>query len=751
MITVNRTALEPITLSLEGMTCSSCVATIERTLNAIPGVSATVNFASETAHVMAPAEMDSKVLISAIKSAGYSAQEIADNGQIALHSKKSAWALVFSALFTAPVLAISMTMRWHPAIDRWILAQLDTLNLNHPKYSPTAWLLIALSAPVVLLIAWPIHRAGIRNIKHPTMDTLITLGSLTAFGWSIYANISGKGEVYAEVSATIILFVIAGRFLESRAKRRASSALSALLALGSKEVSVRRDGAIIKIPIDQLAVGDEFFTKPGERIATDGIVLSGMSSVDNSLLTGESRPIDIDRGDYVIGSSLNRNGRLIIRATRVGSDTELARITAMVVSAQGTKAPIQRLADRISAIFVPVVTLLSLATFLGWHFTGHSLTDSITSAIAVLVIACPCALGLATPVALLVASGRGAQRGIIIREPRVLEIARKIDTVLLDKTGTLTHGQMSLLRSLVLPSAGKLLGATYSPYLNESDILSTAYSIENESDHPVAAAIAESIRVKGIEARAVTHFESTPGSGSAGRVELGSLSPAVLIGSPIAVAHSTVPFDPELQRAIDDAEGEGLTVSVLAWEGVALAVFAVGDEIKADARETVADLKSHGIDPWLLTGDNSRVALAVAEQVGIDHDHVVAGALPLDKVEQVKKLQEQGRRVLMIGDGVNDAAALATADLSIAMGTGTDTAIATSDIVLMRRDLGSIIDALTLSTKTLHIIRTNLGWAFLYNIIGIPVAAMGALRPIYAAGAMALSSLFVVTNSLRIK
>lgn len=740
-----------MTLRLEGMTCSSCVATVERTLNAIPGVSASVNFASETAHIMAPAEMDPKELIKAVKSVGYSAQEIADGGQIALHSKKSAWALISAALFTIPILAISMTMSWHPAIDRFILARLDTFHLAYPKHSPTSWLVIALSAPVVLIIAWPIHRAGIRNFRHPTMDTLITLGSLTAFGWSIYANISGVGDVYAEVSATIILFVIAGRFLESRAKRRASSALSALLALGSKEVSVRRNDKIVRIPIEQLIVGDEFLAKPGERIATDGVVVSGMSSVDNSLLTGESKPIDIDPGDFVIGSSLNRNGRLVIRATRVGSDTELARITSMVVSAQGTKAPIQRLADQISAVFVPVVTLLAIGTFFAWRLTDHSLTDSISSAIAVLVIACPCALGLATPVALLVASGRGAQRGIVIREPRVLEIAQKIDAVILDKTGTLTSGQMSVLWSVVVPTAGKPLGPKFAPYLNESEILSTAYSIENESDHPVASAIADSIRVKGIESRPVTSFESTPGSGSAGRVTLGSLSPAVIIGSPQAVAFSSIPFDPEIQLAIDDAEEDGLTVSVLAWDGVALAVFAVGDEIKPDALRTVFNLKEHGIDPWLVTGDNERVAMSVAEKVGIDRDHVIFSALPQDKVEHVKELQTQGRCVLMVGDGVNDAAALVTSDLSIAMGTGTDTAIATSDIVVMRRDLGIIIDALNLSAKTLRVIRGNLGWAFLYNVIGIPIAAFGALKPIYAAGAMAFSSLFVVTNSLRIK
>lgn len=750
-VPVLKTALEPITLSVGGMTCSSCVATIERTLNAIPGVSATVNFASETAHVMAPAEMSSKQLIGAIKSAGYSASEVADPSQVALHSKKSATALFFALLFTAPVLAVSMTMSWHPAIDRWIIKQLDLFNILHPKYSPTAWLVIGLSAPVVLIVAWPIYRAGIRNVLHPTMDTLITLGSLTAFGWSIYANATGNGEVYAEVSATIITFVVAGRFLESRAKRRASSALSTLLALGSKEVTVIREGELVQIPIDHLDVGDHFVAKPGERIATDGVVISGESAVDNSLLTGESKPIDVNPGALVIGSSLNKNGRLEIRATRVGSDTELARITAMVVSAQGTKAPIQRLADRISAIFVPVVTLLAIGTFLGWHYTGHNLTQSISSAIAVLVIACPCALGLATPVALLVASGRGAQRGIVIREPRVLEVARKIDSVILDKTGTLTNGTMSLSNAAVVISAGDALGPDFKELLTAETILSSALSIELQSDHPVATSIATYISAKGIAPTAVTEFSSTPGSGSAGRVNLGAKSPVVLIGSPVAVAHATTPFHQELTHEIFVAQEKGLTVSVLAWDGVALAMFAVGDEIKVDAKKTIVELREHGIDPWLVTGDSSQVAISVAKEVGISADHVISGALPKDKVEKVKALQAKGHRVLMIGDGVNDAAALASADLSIAMGTGTDTAIATADIVVMRRDLGSVVDALNLSSKTLKIIRGNLAWAFLYNVIGIPVAAMGALRPMYAAGAMAFSSLFVVTNSLRIK
>ncbi|CAB4662564.1 unannotated protein [freshwater metagenome] len=746
-----KVALEPSTYSLEGMTCSACVSAIERTLNALPGVSATVNFATETAHVMAPAEMSSKIIVNAVKSAGYSATPIADMSQVALHSKKSATALFFSLMFTIPVLAISMNMHWHHAIDRWILNQLDNFQILHPTYSPTAWLVIGLSAPVVLVIAWPIHRAAIRNIAHPTMDTLITLGSLSAFGWSIYANITGNGDVYSEVAATVVTFVIAGRFLESRAKRRASSALSTLLALGSKEVTVLRNGESVLIPIDHLMVGDEFIAKPGERIATDGIVTSGTSAVDNSLLTGESMPIDVAIGSSVIGSSLNKNGRITIRATRIGSDTELARITSMVVSAQGTKAPIQRLADKIAAVFVPIVTLIAIGTYFGWRFTDHSLTQSISSAIAVLVIACPCALGLATPVALLVASGRGAQRGIVIRQPRVLEVARKIDSVVLDKTGTLTNGTMSLLRSLVLPEAGRVLGSGYSELLKEATILSSALSIESQSEHPVAAAIASHVRNQGINPTSVSEFAATPGAGAAGRVNLGTHSPVVVIGSPAAVAHATTPFHPELAAAIEEATRTGLTVSVLAWDGVALAMFAVGDEVKPDAVQTIADFKSRGIDPWLVTGDSVEVALSVAGQVGIAPDHVVASASPQNKVEHVQSLQAKGHRVLMVGDGINDAAALATADLSIAMGTGTDTAMATADITIMKPALSGVIDALKLSTKTLRVIRGNLAWAFLYNVIGLPIAALGQLRPMYAAGAMAFSSLFVVTNSLRIK
>ncbi|CAB4665932.1 MAG: heavy metal translocating P-type ATPase [Actinobacteria bacterium] len=744
-------ALEPTTLRVEGMTCSACVAAIERTLNGINGVTATVNFASETAHIMAPAEMPIKTLISAVKSAGYSASLISDSSQVALHSKKSATSLFFAVLFTIPVLAISMNMHWHHRIEAWIIGQLDLYGVQHPLGSATSWLVIGLSAPVVLIIAIPIHRAAIRNITHPTMDTLITLGSLSAFGWSIYANATALGDVYAEVSATVITFVIAGRFLESRAKKRASSALSTLLALGSKEVAVLRNGETVLIPIDHLEIGDEFVTKPGERIATDGVVTSGTSAVDNSLLTGESIPVDVSTGSQVIGASINRNGRLTIRATRIGSDTELARITAMVVSAQGTKAPIQAMADRIAAVFVPVVTLISIGTFFTWRYLDHSLAESISSAIAVLVIACPCALGLATPVALLVASGRGAQRGIVIRQPRVLEVAKKIDAVVLDKTGTLTGGQMSLLQSIVLPQAGAPLGLRYTDLLLAPTILSTALSIESQSEHPVAVAIVAAIKLQGIKATTVTEFSVAPGSGAAGRVNLGMLSPVVLIGSPVAVAHSTTPFHPELAQWVTDTQSLGLTVSVLAWDGVALAAFAVGDEIKPDAISTIQSFRNSGIEPWLVSGDSVEVALSVAKQVGIDADHVVAGALPQNKVEHVKFLQSQGHRVLMVGDGINDAAALASADLSIAMGTGTDTAIATADITLMRPELSGVIAALNLSTKTMRVIRGNLTWAFAYNLVGIPIAGVGALKPMYAAAAMAFSSFFVVTNSLRIK
>ena len=742
--------LEPVTLSVQGMTCSSCVNSVEKALNKVEGVSATINFATETAHILAPADMSPKDLIKVVEKAGYSATLLVDAQSVTLHSKKSARALFFAFIFAVPAVAISMVMSWHHQIDMWVHQGLDAVGLPHPLYSPTAWVVIALSAPVVLLVAYPIHKAAIRNIMHPTMDNLISMGSLSAFGWSIYANSTGAGDVYTEVAAGVIFFVILGRYLETRAKAKA----------------IVRGGFPLIVPIEQLQIGDEFEVRPGDRIATDGIVVKGESAVDNSMLTGETKPVDVRPGSMVIGASVNHNGRLIVRATRVGSDTELARITAMVISAQGTKAPIQRLADRISAVFVPIVTVLAIGTFAGWYFTGSTLTKSVSIAITVLVIACPCALGLATPVALLVASGRGASRGIVLREPRVLEVARNVDVVVFDKTGTLTEGVMNVQDATISTAAAAVLGRSFADVVTPANILASAQAIEALNNHPVAQAITRHAlanassqlsgvsTVGGASARptfAVTDFSVTPGSGAAGRVSIGALSPVVLIGSPAAVAHSSTEFHAEIKAAVERGQAAGLTVAVMAWDGVAVAVFAVGDQLKSDAAQTVSELRTMGITPWLVTGDSSEVAASVATTVGIDAAHVVSHAMPETKLEIVERMKSEGHTVLMIGDGINDAAALTAADLSMAMGTGTDTAINSADITLMNTGLGSVISALKLSKKTLKIIRLNMGWALVYNVIGIPIAAAGLLSPLYAAAAMAASSVLVVTNSLRIK
>ena len=749
--------LEPVTLSVQGMTCSSCVNSVEKALNKVEGVSATINFATETAHILAPADMNPKDLIKIVEKAGYSATLLVDAQSVTLHSKKSARAFFFAFIFAVPAVAISMIMSWHHQIDMWVHQILDNFGLPHPLYSPTAWVVIALSAPVVLLVAYPIHKAAFRNLMHPTMDNLISMGSLAAFGWSIYANSTGAGDVYTEVAAGVIFFVILGRYLETRAKAKASSALTSLLALGSKEVTIVRGGFPLIVPIEQLQIGDEFEVRPGDRIATDGIVVKGESAVDNSMLTGETKPVDVRPGSAVIGASINHNGRLIVRATRVGSDTELARITAMVISAQGTKAPIQRLADRISAVFVPIVTAGALSTFAVWYITGGDLTQSISIAITVLVIACPCALGLATPVALLVASGRGAARGIVLREPRVLEVARNVDTVLFDKTGTLTEGVMLVQEATISTAAGAVLGRSFAEIVTTQNIVASAGAIESQNSHPIALSITKYALANAGQAApsrptfAVSDFSVTPGAGAAGRVSIGGQSPVVLIGSPAAVAHSSTEFHSEIKSAIERGQAAGLTLAVLAWDGVALAVFAVGDQLKSDAAETVAALRGMGITPWLVTGDSSEVAASVAATVGIDAAHVISHALPETKLEIVERMKSEGHTVLMIGDGINDAAALTAADLSMAMGTGTDTAINSADITLMNTGLGSVISALKLSKKTLKIIRLNMGWALIYNVIGIPIAAAGLLSPLYAAAAMAASSVLVVTNSLRIK
>ena len=754
-IDISNATLVPQTFSVSGMTCSSCVNSVERTLNEIPGVKASVNFASETVHILAPAEVKAEVIIKAIKGAGYSATALDDQSDPALHRKGAARALIFAIIFAVPTIAISMVMSWHDQISINLTTLFTDKNWPlppHASHSFASWLALALTTPLILIVAWPIHRAAIRNFFHPTMDSLISLGSITAYSWSIYATYTNSGDVYTEVAAGVLLFVILGRYLESKAKRNASSALASLLALGEKEVTVLRSGNEIVIPISHLIVGDEFIVRPGSRIASDGVVISGTSTVDNSLITGESLPIEVNPGARVIGSALNHTGRIIVRATRVGSDTEIARITAMVVTAQGSKSPIQALADKIASYFVPAVTSLAIGTYLFWYFSeGKTQNFAISTAITVLVIACPCALGLATPVALLVASGRGALRGVVIRHPRVLEATRHIDVAVFDKTGTLTDGQMVLTEFLAPVSAQKPLGASYQPLLTEKNILSLAMALESQNDHPVAHAITRHAISRSAEKLAVTEMQMTPGAGVAGRVSAYGKNAVIIIGSPESVAHSTTAVDPALLAAIAVAKRDAKSASLMAIDGVAIALFVVGDVIKSDAPATIAALRKRGITPWLLTGDHNDAAIAVAQSVGIAAENIISKALPEEKIEKVRQLQSEGLRVLMVGDGINDAAALAQADLSMAMGTGTDTAIATADITLMRPELMSIVDALDLSRKTLKTIRVNLGWAFAYNTVGIPIAAMGLMSPMYAAGAMALSSLFVVTNSLRIR
>ena len=743
------------TYSVSGMTCSSCVNTIERTLNEIPGVKASVNFASETVHILAPSDVSAEQIIKAIKSAGYTATLLTDQADPALHRKGAARALFFAALFAIPSIAISMVMSWHQPINDWLIELFTQYEIALPPHADhlfASWLVIVLTAPLILFVAFPIHRAAIRNIFHPTMDTLISLGSLSAYTWSIYATYNNVGDVYTEVAAGVLLFVILGRYLESRAKRSASSALATLLALGEKEVSILRNGTEVLIPISHLQVGDEFIVKPGARIATDGIVISGNSSINNSMMTGESTPIEVSPGMNVIGSALNNNGRLIVRATRIGSDTELARITSMVVTAQGSKAPIQALADKIAAIFVPVVTVLAIGTFAYWFYLAEkTLTFSISTAITVLVIACPCALGLATPVALLVASGRGALRGIVIRQPRVLEAFRQIDVAIFDKTGTLTDGVMKVQDAVMPASAHKVLGTSFAQHLTQRNILSSALALESQSDHPLAQAISSYCISRGAQQLPVTELTQTPGIGIAGRVNIEGKSPVVIIGSPESIAHSTVAFDSQIAAAVLDAHAHSRAIAVLAWDGVAIATFAASDSIKADAAQTITELQVRGIESWLVTGDNAESAAVVASSVGIKPENVIAAASPEDKLAKISALQSAGKKVAMIGDGVNDAAALAQSNLSLAIGTGTDTAISTADITLMRPQLMAVIDALNLAKTTLKTIKVNLGWAFAYNAIGIPIAALGFMSPMYAAAAMALSSLLVVTNSLRIR
>ena len=737
-------ALEQIDLSISGMTCSSCVATVERSLNKVPGARATVNLATETAHILVPEGTGSKTLIEAVSKAGYSAKLRTDEMESFSQSRRLGFRVLLSALLTIPVVVFSMWHQLHYRIDEFILQQLENFNLPAPLYSPTGWLVIGLTAPVVLIIAWPIHRAALRNLAHPTMDNLISLGSLSAFGWSIYANSTGAGDIYAEVAASVVTFIVLGRYLESRAKKRAGSTLAHLLSLNPKEVTILRGNEEVRAPIQNLQIGELCVVRPGDRIPTDGVIVEGVSAIDNSLLTGESLPIDVAPGTEVIAGAINKNGRIVIQARRVGNDTELARITKMVLTAQGEKAPIQKLADRISSVFVPIVMLLSIATLATWLALGNPLQDSIRAAVALLVIACPCALGLATPVALLVATGKGASQGIVLRKTSSLEIAPKITTVVFDKTGTLTTGVMKV-QNITIPDLGK-----DSAGVTTHELLMAVHALENESSHPIASAITQHLSQQGIARKKISDFVDTPGQGVAARVTFGDRQMPVLIGTPESIRRATISLHPEIESAISASRLRGNSIALVAVDGIASAVFEVGDSLRSDAAETIAAFHSRQIETWLITGDNEAAAHQIAIEVGIPTKNVIALASPERKISKIKELRSSGEKVLMIGDGINDAAAISEADLSMALGTGTDTAIASADITLLRPQLASAILALNLSKNTLRIVRANLGWAFIYNVIGIPIAALGLLSPMYAGGAMAASSLFVVLNSLRL-
>jgi P-type Cu+ transporter len=726
----------PIELRLEGMTCASCANRIEKKLNKVQGVEATVNYATETAHVSMPASVQIQELIDAVRAAGYSASQVSTEETKKPKRDPLLWRLILALVLSAPVVAMGMVPAWHMALDEPYLRLLNALNAPVPLHHPGTWPLLFMTIPVVLVSGWPIHRAAFAAARHltSTMDTLVSIGVSAALLWSAYSLISGEGYVYLEVAAGVTSFILLGRYLEARAKKRAGSAFQALLHLGAKDVSVLRDGNEERIPIERLMVGDHFLVRPGEKIATDGVIIEGSSAVDLSLLTGESLPIDVAVGDDVVGATINTNGRLVIRATRVGSETELSRIARLVTQAQASKAPIQRLADRISAVFVPIVLVVALATLSYWLWSGVESSRAIGIAISVLIIACPCALGLATPTALLVATGRGAQLGILIRGPEVLESTRRVNTIVLDKTGTVTTGVMSV-QDFTLSNTTR------------SQALEIAGALESQSEHPIARAITAYCRREVDRFPDVEEFQATPGMGVSGRVN----GHAVVIGSPAAIRRAVLELPDEFEASISRAHANGHSIVIAAWDGAARVAMEVGDTAKPESAQAITDLRRLGLDPWLLTGDSKEAAIKIAEVVGINPENIIADVRPEEKVSAVAHLQSQGRVVAMVGDGVNDAAALAASDLGLAMGTGTDAAIKAADLTLVRGDLSAAPDAIRLARKTLRTIKGNLVWAFAYNVLGIPIAAVGLLHPMYAGAAMAASSLLVVTNSLRLR
>jgi Cu+-exporting ATPase len=739
-----------VDLLVTGMTCASCAARIEKRLNRLDAVTATVNYATEKAAIDFDAgKLGPEDLVAAVESVGYGAtvqhRETADQdveratgtGDVS-EVRELRQRLIICVALTIPVMAMAM----FPPL----------------QFTNWQWLSLTLAAPVATWGAWPFHRAAWLNLRHgaATMDTLVSIGVLAAFGWSLWAlffadagmpgmtmsvsltgsNGSAGDELYLEVASAVTVLMLTGRYLEARAKRQAGAALRALLELGANDVAVLDTGGQERrIPIAQLNVGDRFVVRPGEKIAADGLVAEGASAVDQSMLTGESMPVEIGPGDRVVGATINAGGRLVVVATRVGADTQLAQLTRLVEQAQSGKAPVQRLADRVAAVFVPAVLALSAATLVFWLADGATSTYAFNAAVSVLIIACPCALGLATPTALMVGTGRGAQLGIVIKGPEVLESTRQVDTIVLDKTGTVTNGKMGLIDVAAVGG------------IDPAEMLRLVGALEAASEHPIGRAVAAHATSEIGDLPAVADFVSTPGSGVQGVVE----GHTIVAGRASLFADKGMsmptPFDERRLRE----EGEGRTVIIASRDGVIAGMFVVADTLKPTSAEAIERLRRLGLRPMMLTGDNAQAAAAVATQVGIAHDDVFAEVFPADKLDVVKRLQDDGRVVAMVGDGINDAAALAQADLGIAMGTGTDVAMEASDLTLVSGDLRSAADAIRLSRRTLATIKVNLFWAFAYNVAAIPLAASGHLNPIVAAAAMAFSSVFVVTNSLRLR
>jgi Cu+-exporting ATPase len=730
---------EHVELPITGMTCASCANRIERKLNKLDGVTATVNYATEKASVEFDEAVAPDQLLEAVEAAGYRAELPSAEPAGPAEERPDEplrRRLILSGVLSLPVLLISMVPAFQ--FDNW------------------QWLALNLATPVVLWGAWPFHQAAWANLRHgtATMDTLVSVGVLSAWLWSVYALFigdagmpdmrmsfdlipeagAGADEIYLETASVVTTFILAGRYFEARAKRRAGAALKALLELGAKEVAViDADGNERRIPIEQLQVGDRFIVRPGEKVATDGVVDAGASAVDMSMLTGESVPVEVQPGDEVVGATVNAGGRLVVRATKVGADTALAQIAALVTAAQTGKAPVQRLADRISGVFVPVVIGVAVATLGFWLGTGESATFAFTAAVAVLIIACPCALGLATPTALMVGTGRGAQLGLLIKGPEVLESTRKVDTVVLDKTGTVTTGKMALVEVAVADG------------VDRGEVLRLVGALEDASEHPIARAIADAAQAEHGALPAVESFGNREGLGVEGVVD----GYALVVGRPALLADWAMYLPAELDAARRAAEGRGQTAIAAGWDGQAAAVLVVADTIKPTSADAVASLRELGLRPVLLTGDNETTAKAVAAELGIEE--VIAEVLPSDKADVVERLQAEGRVVAMVGDGVNDAPALAQADLGLAIGTGTDVAIEASDLTLVSGDLRAAADAIRLSRATLRTIKENLAWAFGYNVAAVPLAAVGLLNPVIAGAAMAFSSVSVVANALRLR